>query len=400
MRRLKPCIAALLLLAWSASATADSWVPPHIKTYASPNRQVRVTVHPRPFTDALDYFTDKVCGREPAGAPRNAPPTARAVAEKKNGKGAWTRLWAGPLVNEVAPVSALVADDGRGFVTFDNWHMAGHGDRAVVIYGEQGRHVRSLALTDFLPEDYVRALPRSVSSIHWGGEHRLAGDRLILAVVVPSAGDPINRETVAVEIDLATGQPRAPSGPAWDSALAAAIRVGTADREAQALATERFKAPLLGPASADEAEWHHYLREAFYRTASDWRDGILSTTVLRPRSASDYAASEKWVREALAEKALEGDSRAFASPDPENLARIFADAARKVKPRALEGVRIYVAVGDSLRDLFAAAIAHSGAEFVQLDPTEPIPQRAERLAMREGREPAAEKEEICGGPGT
>src|SRR5687767_5630364 len=107
-------LAAGLLLAWSATAAADSWAPPEVKSYFSANRQVRLTVHPRSFTNALDFFTDKVCEREPAGAPPgNRQRTARAVMERSDGIGGWTPIWTGPLVNEVAPVSALVADDGR-----------------------------------------------------------------------------------------------------------------------------------------------------------------------------------------------------------------------------------------------------------------------------------------------
>ncbi len=159
--------AVLVLLLWSAHAEADSWVPPQVETYYSANRQFRLTVHPRPFSNALAYFTDKVCEREPAGAPRGSiERTARAVMERRDGA-TWRRVWAAPLTNEVAPVDALVTDDGRFAVTFDNWHMMGHGDNVVAIHGLDGRLVRALGLTDMLPEAFVRALPRSVSSIGW-----------------------------------------------------------------------------------------------------------------------------------------------------------------------------------------------------------------------------------------
>ena len=56
---------------------------------------------------------------------------------------------------------ALVSDDGRRVVTFDDWHMTGYGPHAVVIYDGLGRRVRALALQDFLSPGDLDALPRS-----------------------------------------------------------------------------------------------------------------------------------------------------------------------------------------------------------------------------------------------
>ena len=71
---------------------------------------------------------------------------------------------------------------------------------------------------------------------------------------------------------------------------------------------------------------------------------------------------------------------AIASPtSPDNLVRVLTETARKVKPGALKQARIYIAVTDAYRDRVAATLAPTGATFIQLDPTRPIPQRKERI---------------------
>jgi hypothetical protein len=76
-------------------------------------------------------------------------------------------VWEGSLANDVAPVSSLVADDGRHVVTFDDWHGAGFGPNAVVVYGVDGHMIRQIALQELLPQDNIKRLPHSVSSIWW-----------------------------------------------------------------------------------------------------------------------------------------------------------------------------------------------------------------------------------------
>ena len=210
-RWIRALLALLLLTLGPSPSLADSWALPEVTTYNSPNERFRLTVTPRPLESQLDYFADKVAQRKPAGQRAgSAQATAQGVLERREVEGRWTRIWAKPLRNEVAPVDALVSNDGRFAVTIDNWHLVGWGDDVVVIYGADGEVIRSLALSDFLSREHIGGLSRSVSSIHWGGEHRLSedGNRLVLKVTSPgqeSVGP--DRRYQDIEIDLATGRP-------------------------------------------------------------------------------------------------------------------------------------------------------------------------------------------------
>jgi len=370
------------LLCLPSLARADSWAPATRQTYFSADQNVRFTVEPRQIESPLAFFKDKMKDKNLAGQQRGGPVKAEGRLERRGPDGSWTTLWRKPLVNDVAPVSALVANDGAHVITFDNWHSLGWGDDAVVIYGADATLVRAMPLTAFLPEDYVAVLPHSVSSIHWRGDSSLsvAGDRLTLSAAIPPEGDnPEVRDFVRIEIDLATGRVIPPAGPAWEAALAQAQRVATAQRAYEAARIKALIDPLYGPKTQEEREWHDYLREAFMRTTAGWMNDSTSTTVLRNPAAEDYRASETWVLDAFKE-GRKGDAISIASVGPpDNLVRVLGDAARAVKPGALKGARLYIVTTDQDRDRIAAILAPTGAKFIQLDPTRPIPQRKERI---------------------
>lgn len=112
-------------------------------------------------------------------------------------------------MNEVSPVSALVASNGGYLVTFDNWHSAGYGDDVVVIYHSNGTLVKKFGLDDLLTEGDIETLPRSVSSIWWGGEHYIDDANGLLVLKIVS-----NRKNLwedgakfhEMKIELATGR--------------------------------------------------------------------------------------------------------------------------------------------------------------------------------------------------
>lgn len=227
----------LVALATAVPAVADRWVPPRRTTYFSADKAVRLIVEPRELQSPLQ---DKAKGHEPAGQRAGETKrTARGVLERRVA-GRWTRVWEAPLANGVAPVTALVSNGGEHVVTFDNWYSRGWGDNVVVIYDGAGKLVRALRLDQIVPAEYIQALPSSVSSLRWSGEHRFAPDgrHLALAIVIPNDDRlPSDRHaTVEVAVDLNTGAVVPPSGAAWDRALAQAKRVASQSGRAQAAA--------------------------------------------------------------------------------------------------------------------------------------------------------------------
>lgn len=366
-------------------AAADSWMPPQRAIYYSADRHIRLTVTPRSLDSQLGYYRDKVDGKEPAGQ-GNGARTASGLLERKDAKGRWQTIWERPLINDVAPVNAVISASGRYVATFDNWASVGWGGNVVVIYGPDGTLVRSFALTDIVPDYYVRALPHSVSSIWWGGDHAFArnADQLDLKVMIPSddgGGLPDKQEFLTMSIDPTTGRITPPTGDAWPAALAKARLVAASIDAEEAKRRAAQIAPLLGPSTSAERDWHQYLTEAFFRSAPDWQGNFPQTVVLRAPSAPDYAASKKWTRDALTgNDALKSDLIMIASPSSEeNLAAVVLESVGSMKPGWLKGVRLIIVATPPFQQRLTELLTPSGATLTLLDPAKPIPQRPERL---------------------
>ena len=207
-----PLVISIALLAGSG-ASADSWTLPSRQTFTSPSGRFEVDIYPKRLSSQLHYFDDKVHGRSDAGGVtglrENSP---RAVMYSVNRLGLRHRLLGFRLVNEVAPVSALVSDDGRRLVTFDNWHGMGYGDDVVVIYRSDGTLVRKFSLEELLTAEDVRELPRSISSRYWSAWEQIdpITSRLVLGISRCHFRDECHEVPVPLEIDLETGLPVRP----------------------------------------------------------------------------------------------------------------------------------------------------------------------------------------------
>ncbi|MBA2733811.1 MAG: hypothetical protein H0U54_13070 [Acidobacteria bacterium] len=183
------CAIALLVF-WCGSALADRWIIPKTRQYHSSNKQ---------------YYLEVVPKKSRLEKAENLP---QGTLFKTGADGKVREEWTIRLVNEVAPVSALVSNDGDYVITFDNWFGKGRGDDVIVIYGAQGRLIKKYALEDILSADEIKAVPRTTSSRHWGGQHYIdeTNKRLILKVVsnreMPQSSGAMLRE---LKIDLTTG---------------------------------------------------------------------------------------------------------------------------------------------------------------------------------------------------
>lgn len=349
-------------------------MPPTKQTFLSVNKQWRLTVVPRQET-GLGYFSKRLEGKELKGI------GPQGILERRVGK-RWQRVWQTALVNEVAPPSALVSDDGLHVATTGNWFSSGPGPNVVVIYGQNGELIRSFALGDLLSEGYIAALPHSVSSIRWGTVSKFSSDGrdVIVTVNAPDAEFADDKPAFDLAINLASGTPRVVDPAGWCVAQAKVRPKLSAMASADEKRFRYLTEPLLGTGITDERGWQDYLWEAVSRLGpiEDGEPATAWRVVLPNPSAPDYAFSERWLRDNLTGKEP-FDEMSFAGLDPAALVSIFTRELAKRPAGALAGKTVYVAIPQQYQSTVAAAFAGKGAKLRMIDPAVPILQRAERI---------------------
>ncbi|KGQ19298.1 hypothetical protein LF41_2946 [Lysobacter dokdonensis DS-58] len=381
--RILPWAGVLVGALVAGMAFADSWAPARTTQYVSADGDWRLTVEPRDIAGPLEYFQDAAAGKDtPGGVPGSKQTSAVGTMEHRVGT-TWQKVWREKLRNDVAPVEAIALPGGVA-MTLDNWHSMGFGKDVVVLYDAKGAVTASYALDDFLPKDYVRALPRTVSSLHWRGKATALpdGKRVSIAVLVPSEeGSPFAEDArfVPVVFDLAAGRVIPPSGAEWDQALQTSRTVRTHQRALEAKRRKEFIEPLRFPEPATELALSLYMVEAFFRIDDQGADGYPETTVLRASDAADYAQSVEWVHEALCRTRWEG-TQMFASSSQDDLVAKIEAQSKCLKTEMLARSRIYLVMDDAHFARGRKTLARTGAAVIQIDPAKPIPQDPERLA--------------------
>lgn len=367
--------AGLCLTPWLAQA--DSWLPASTQIQTSADGKSRVTIEPRQLSSSRAFFHDKVEGTPNAGQLPGGRDQASARVERKDANGQWQLLWQGPLVNEVAPVDTLLSNGGRYLVTLDNWHAMGFGDNAIVIYDGQGQRLHQLSLRQILPREYVMALPRSVSSLHWRGDAVLSQDGESVEIQLAPPGDDEEEEeehSLLLKIRLIDAKVTLPSGRPWNKAM----RKARAEVAAQRTEYEQFvrshSAPLPVPPDASLKAWEAYAREVMIRLEAYGKVQILAAAGAADRSDSSQALEDLITQM--------GDPNAYvsrignwalASPDPRGLEEVATRAVREVPPASARHMRVIFIGLPEQQARMTALFEATGAGFRFVDMSQPVP---------------------------
>jgi hypothetical protein len=102
------------------------------------------------------------------------------------------------LRNEVRPDTAVITNDARFLITFDDYCEMGMSANAVVIYDLEKGTSYAHALSDFLPASFRETLQNSISSIYWRDEPSVDERTHIVYLV---SGDAKDRYPSTIHID-------------------------------------------------------------------------------------------------------------------------------------------------------------------------------------------------------
>jgi len=176
----------------SMTANADIWDIPRVTTYHSENKEFKLIITPKMTPDKYNLWNYYKTNKHPQTKRilRQKDKFMRNISEhdtiiipciaelyKMIGVDS-VLIWKRPLLNQVCPVYAIVANDGSSIATFDNWYSIGYGVNVFVIYDEKGNAKKTYKLEEITPfplNDYSM----SVSSLYWRKDVRyIDNDRI------------------------------------------------------------------------------------------------------------------------------------------------------------------------------------------------------------------------------
>lgn len=149
-------------------ARADSWDAPRTVDYYSADSNYFVRVVPTFIPDKYYAWRNASLKKKQRYAPADTMVVhCHATLFHREGTNKQAVVvWHQNLINRVAPMQALVSNDGRYVVTLDNWASLGYGVDVVVVYDELGlmrKRVNLEAVSPFPLNRYTR----SISSLWW-----------------------------------------------------------------------------------------------------------------------------------------------------------------------------------------------------------------------------------------
>ena len=155
-----------LLTLFSTKTNADSWNSPSVARYYSDNGQFMLKIMPTFIPDKYwDWKSSKPKKRIKYTAKDTVIIKCHAFLYSIKNKDT-IEIWNKKLINDIAPVTAIISNNGKSVITFDNWSSMGYGLDVMVVYDSNGGLIKRYQLENFSPipiNDYFI----SISSIWW-----------------------------------------------------------------------------------------------------------------------------------------------------------------------------------------------------------------------------------------
>ncbi|MCC3155816.1 hypothetical protein LJ737_01110 [Hymenobacter sp. 15J16-1T3B] len=156
----------VMLLACPKQLAADSWDLPTTYDYYSADSSYFVRIVPLLVPDKYyRWQAAKLKRKNRFSAADTVIVPCHAMLYQRTPTGP-RLIWKESLINRIAPVEALVSNDGRYVVTFDNWSSMGYGVDVMVVYNNQGHLLKRYNLEQLSPFP-INQYMRSISSMWW-----------------------------------------------------------------------------------------------------------------------------------------------------------------------------------------------------------------------------------------
>jgi len=163
---MKKYIIIILTLLIADKVLADIWDSPKIMDYYNSDSTFYVRIYPRHIPDKYSKWLEASQKKKKKFQPADTLVTPCYARMYKVADGKEKLIWEQKLINRIAPVTAIVSNDGKFLVTFDNWLSMGYGVDVMVYYNEKGELIKRHMLEDISPFP-INTYKISISSLWW-----------------------------------------------------------------------------------------------------------------------------------------------------------------------------------------------------------------------------------------
>lgn len=168
-----------ILVIFGENLYAGSWANPQIKDYSSENKEYVLRIYPTYKPEKYDKWKHSNPKKSKRFKAKDTTMVFCHAILYKTVETDTVRVWEKRLLNEKAPATAIVANDGKSIVTFDDWYVVDHGINAMVLYDESGQLIKKYRLEEISPfpiNDYRRSY---FLILHWrSGERYIDNNRV------------------------------------------------------------------------------------------------------------------------------------------------------------------------------------------------------------------------------
>jgi hypothetical protein len=177
---MKAFLTITFLLFISHALIADKWVKEYIKSYKSQNGMYELIIEPLyiPKNYEIEIQKRKAHPEKYLNKPMKDTiiPCHAKLFKKLNNSGLPELIWEKVLVNQIAPCEAMITNDGKYVITFDDWYNRGYGENVMVVYGENGELLKKYKLNEITNFSEVQ-LNVSKTSIWWYFGHETYSEK-------------------------------------------------------------------------------------------------------------------------------------------------------------------------------------------------------------------------------
>jgi hypothetical protein len=159
-------IILFILTLFSVKTYSDTWENPSVKKYLSGNGEFLLIVFPAEIPANYFKWKESNPNQKDRFAAKDSTIIMCHATLNQIFNNDTIEIWNKKFINQVAPVSAIISNDGKTVVTFDNWYSMGYGLDILVIYDQYGGLIKRFQLEDVSPIP-INELPMTISSIRW-----------------------------------------------------------------------------------------------------------------------------------------------------------------------------------------------------------------------------------------